>query len=196
MRLGSPLATSTLASLAPRGVAVVETWTPSVWEAAPLFAEESAQLGPQVPVGRLREFRLGRACARRALASLNVPPAPILIGPNGAPVWPTGIVGSITHCSGYCAAAVAYADHVAALGIDAELNEGEARHWETLVFSARESVYKALSALTGGWLDFRNVEVTFQPEQHSFSSSRVMALRGYFARSASHIFTLATCDAR
>src|ERR1700761_3617241 len=71
-----------------------------------LFPDEEALLGRAVEKRR-REFAAGRGCARRALAALGLPPAPLLPGEGGAPRWPDGVVGSITHCAGYAAAAVA-----------------------------------------------------------------------------------------
>ena len=137
---------------------------------------------------RRREFTAGRDCARIALGKLGVAPAPILIGERGAPRWPEGIVGSITHCDGYRAAAVAYADHVAAIGLDAEpadplprgvldvislpaerarlavlAGEWSAVCWDRLLFSAKESVYKAWFPLTGRWLGFEDADVTITP---------------------------------
>ena len=75
-------------------------------EPDPLLPAERAALG-QVVDGRRRDFAAGRHCARRALARLVGSPEPILSGPDREPVWPQGIVGSITHCDGYRAAAVA-----------------------------------------------------------------------------------------
>jgi 4'-phosphopantetheinyl transferase EntD len=49
---------------------------------------------------RRREFVTTRRCARQALAQLGVPPVPIRPGPGRAPVWPAGVVGSLTHCAG------------------------------------------------------------------------------------------------
>jgi 4'-phosphopantetheinyl transferase EntD len=137
---------------------------------------------------RRREFTAGRECARIALGKLGVEPVPILIGERGAPRWPEGIVGSITHCDGYRAAAVAYADDVAAIGLDAEpadplprgvldvislpaerarlaaiAGERPAVCWDRLLFSAKESVYKAWFPLTGRWLGFEDADVTITP---------------------------------
>jgi len=67
---------------------------------------------------RRREFTTARSCARAALAKIGVPPVAIPSGPRGAPEWPPGVVGSITHCAGYRAAAVARASDLAALGIE------------------------------------------------------------------------------
>ena len=78
----------------------------------------------------------GRALARQALAAIGIAPVPIPSGPQGEPRWPSGIVGSITHCAGYRACAVGHADSFAALGIDAErdvpLKDGV---WETVAIA-------------------------------------------------------------
>jgi 4'-phosphopantetheinyl transferase EntD len=142
---------------------------------------------------RRREFTTGRECARIALGKLGIAPAPILIGERGAPQWPPDVVGSITHCDGYRAAAVAHATDVAAIGLDAEphaplpkgvlgvislpaerarlaaltcshaTGERSAVCWDRLLFSAKESVYKAWFPLTGRWLGFEDADVTLEP---------------------------------
>ncbi|MFF3323117.1 4'-phosphopantetheinyl transferase [Streptomyces sp. NPDC002889] len=158
-----------------------------------LYAAEERLVSRAVPQRR-REFTTVRACARRALAELRIPPAPILPGERGAPVWPAGVVGSMTHCEGYRAAAVAYAGDLATIGIDAEpdlpikssgtrdlvtvpeerawLSALRVRRpevsWDRLVFSAKESVYKAWFPLTGRWLDFDQAVVTVDPDRGTF----------------------------
>lgn len=147
-----------------------------------ILPDEVAALG-RVPQARMWEFAAGRTCARRAMRALGLPTAPVLIGAHREPVWPRGIVGSITHCPGYCAAAVALERDLAAVGIDAEPHEAlpagvleaisapaeraalEALPsgpvcWDRVLFSAKESVYKAWFALTRTWLDFTDVVVT------------------------------------
>lgn len=79
-----------------------------------------AQLVAGASIGRRREFATVRACARDALASLGATSGPILHAPSGAPVWPSNVVGSMTHCRGFRAAAVASKDDVAGIGIDCE----------------------------------------------------------------------------
>lgn len=86
---------------------------------APLFAEEQALL-VHATAKRRGEFATARACARRALGELGLPPSAVLPGERGAPRWPAGVVGSMTHCAGYRAAAVARAQDLTAIGIDAE----------------------------------------------------------------------------
>ena len=87
-----------------------------------LLPEEEAVIARAAP-RRRREFAAGRACARAALGQLGEPPVPILRGPRNGPQWPAGIAGSITHCTGYRAAAVTRTAVVVTLGLDAEPNE-------------------------------------------------------------------------
>jgi 4'-phosphopantetheinyl transferase EntD len=159
-------------------------------EAAP-FPEEHDLVEGAV-AARRGEFATARACARLALQRIGVPPGPILRGPKHEPLWPSGVVGSITHCAGYRAAAVARADHVLTIGIDAEPHAAiEARvaarvtdagerawiavapagiHWDRLIFSAKESVYKAWFPLTRRWLGFDEAHVEIDPEAGVFEA--------------------------
>lgn len=54
---------------------------------------------------RRREFVSARHCARVAMGQLGLDSAPILRGDRNMPLFPKGVVGSITHCDGYRAAA-------------------------------------------------------------------------------------------
>jgi 4'-phosphopantetheinyl transferase EntD len=154
-------------------------WAAGPVEPADLYAEERAAVAAAVPA-RMAEFAAGRAMARRALGELGVTPAPIPVGPGRRPVWPAGVTGSITHCPGLVAAAVARLSDLAALGIDAEpavpldaeVAEvvGSARERSgadagdlgaTVVFCAKEAFYKCWSTLGGPFLDFADVTVSF-----------------------------------
>ncbi|MFH9728016.1 4'-phosphopantetheinyl transferase [Streptomyces sp. NPDC017254] len=137
---------------------------------------------------RLAEFTTARWCARRALAGLGMPPVPIPRGRRGAPVWPPGIVGSMTHHDGYRAAAVARQADARSLGIDVEphlplpdgvlelialptelrrIAELSGRHplvrWDRLLFSMKESVYKAWFPLTYRWLGHEEADIAMDP---------------------------------
>ncbi|MGW7238300.1 4'-phosphopantetheinyl transferase family protein [Streptomyces sp. NPDC054804] len=174
--------------LLPDSVVAVEMLGDEAIREAPLYPEEAALVARAVPKRR-REFSAVRACARRAMEKLGVPPQPVLSGERGAPRWPDGLVGSMTHCEGYWAAALARATDLASLGIDAEphapLPEGVAEsvllpseqerlrrlvaerpgvHWDRLLFSVKESVYKAWFPLTGKWLDFMEADIELLPE--------------------------------
>jgi 4'-phosphopantetheinyl transferase EntD len=140
---------------------------------------------------RRREVTNARTCARRAMRALGRPEVPILRGDRGRPLWPAGVVGSITHTTDYYAAAVADADTVRSIGIDAEVHDklpdGVLDHvafgpeldwiagaqdtgiwWDRLLFSAKESVYKAWYPLTRRWLGFEEAELTIDPALRTF----------------------------
>ncbi|MDQ0584550.1 4'-phosphopantetheinyl transferase family protein [Streptomyces rishiriensis] len=154
---------------------------------APLYPQEEALVARAV-AKRRREFTIVRSCARRAMEKLGVPAQPVLPGERGAPQWPDGLTGSMTHCADYCAAALVRAADLASLGIDAEPHEplpdgvlsavalpAEAErlgrqaaefpevHWDRLLFSAKESVYKAWFPLTRKWLDFSEADIDLAP---------------------------------
>ena len=158
-----------------------------------LLDAEAIHIASAVPKRRA-EFATVRYCARRALARLGKPAFPILPGPGRAPQWPAGIVGSLTHCHGYRAAAVASIEDIVSLGIDVEAHEplpkgvaplvtvgDEPRMldelqrtlptlcWDRLLFSAKESIYKAWFSMTHRWLDFTECQVTLDPETGRFS---------------------------
>src|SRR5260370_32090209 len=166
----------------PAGVASAEAFSdpPDIV----LFPEEEALLARAVDKRR-REFSTARNCARRALADLGVAPTPILRGERGAPQWPSGTVGSITHCAGYRAAAVARARDVLTIGLDAEPDDvlpdgvidlvslprerdrlrdlaaaAPGTCWDRLLFSAKEAVYKAWFPLALRWLGLQDADIT------------------------------------
>ena len=172
-----------------------------------LFGAEEAALGG-ASLRRYAEFSTGRACARAALAQLGLPPVPIPRGPRGEPQWPNGVTGSITHCPGYRACAVALSAEVAALGIDAEparplparvlpavaiaaerawlaerMVSAPEVCWDTLLFSAKESAYKAWFPLTGTPLGFADMAVS-EPADGRFTV-RLLARGSRGARPAS-----------
>jgi 4'-phosphopantetheinyl transferase EntD len=158
-----------------------------------LLRGEEEALGLNAVMSRRNSFTAGRTCARQALKAIGMPEVPIPRGQRGEPIWPNGIVGSITHCKGYCATAVAHNRDALALGIDAEANEAlpsnvldtialkaeidwiqRARkspcNWDTLLFSIKESVYKAWYPVVHCWLDFEQVLVAIYPETSSFNA--------------------------
>ncbi|MFE2519054.1 4'-phosphopantetheinyl transferase family protein [Streptomyces mirabilis] len=172
-----------IVELLPDSVVAVESFGDDGADQAPLYPEEFAVVAQAVRTRR-REFAAVRACARRAMAKLGVPPQPLLPGERGAPVWPAGLAGSMTHCDGYCAAALVRATDLVSLGIDAEPHgplpngvldvvslprererlvllaaQQPAVHWDRLLFSAKESVYKAWFPLTGKWLGFEEADI-------------------------------------
>ena len=164
--------------------APVVTATATADDPVAVLAPEEEPAVAQAVATRRAEFTTARACARAALTRLGLPGAAVPVGEKRAPVWPDGIVGAITHCAGFRAAAVAWRDEVRTVGLDAEphaalpdgvleavSDAGEravldrlARErpdvrWDKLLFSAKESVYKAWFPLTGRWLGFEDAEL-------------------------------------
>jgi enterobactin synthetase component D / holo-[acyl-carrier protein] synthase len=161
---------------------------------APLFPEEEALVRGAVEKRR-REFATARACARSALAHLGFPSQAIRTGPRGDPCWPDGVVGSITHCTGYRAAAVGRTEDFLAIGIDAEPDEelpdgvlgaiataperawlgqrslaADGICWGRLLFSIKEAIYKACDPLVPGTLAFEHATVTVDHRHRTFSA--------------------------
>jgi len=181
--------------LLPSGVVVVERCGDD--DSAFLLPEERALIAKAVEK-RAREFTTARSCARQALGELGFPPVPILRGSKGEPLWPPGVVGSITHCTGYRAAAVAMQVRLSAIGIDAEIHEplppevvnsicvaeetawlhqaSDQLHWDRILFSAKESVYKAWFPITRRWLGFEDVAIKVDAAESSFRVRPLVSL--------------------
>jgi 4'-phosphopantetheinyl transferase EntD len=180
-------------ALLPPAVVAVEAYEDVPGE-APFPGEE--HLIERAVEKRRREFITARRCARAALSAFGYPQAPIHPGPRREPQWPAEMVGSITHCAGYRAAAVARAADIDLLGIDAEPNaplpEGVAEastvpgepamlqrltgthpgtHWGRLLFSAKEAVYKAWFPVTRRWLGFDEARLAIDPDAGTFTAT-------------------------
>lgn len=85
-----------------------------------IWPEEAHQIARALPK-RQREFAAGRIAAKRAMARLGFAASPLLSGHDRVPVWPDGIVGSISHTTHLCLAALAKRDDgFAAIGVDLE----------------------------------------------------------------------------
>jgi 4'-phosphopantetheinyl transferase EntD len=157
-----------------------------------LHADELSALG-EANTKRREEFTTARACAREALERTGFPNTAVPAGPKGEPVWPEGILGSITHCEGLYACALAHSGGTVAIGIDTEINQplpdgvlqdvADSREagrmnslgqmlpavsWDRLLFSAKESVYKAWFPLANAWLGFEDAVVSIDPTEHTF----------------------------
>ncbi len=167
-------------------------------DASAYLLPAEAELIKRAVLSRQRDFTLARTCARRALVSLGYPPAPILQGARREPLWPTGAIGSITHCAGYAAAAVTMTGDRRVLGIDAEPHEPlpsgvgdftlleEERawlscapadtHWDRVLFSAKEAIYKSWYPVMDCWLGFEDASIDINPVSGSFKA-RILAPR-------------------
>lgn len=132
---------------------------------------------------RLADFSTGRYCALKALEQLGIHDAIIPIGEDRAPIWPEGIVGSISHCDSLTGAIVAKSSDHISLGLDVEeigrvtldlwdlvFTENEKKYiaglsdedklvQSTAIFTIKEAFYKFQYPLTKTFLDFLDVEV-------------------------------------
>ena len=157
-----------------------------------LFAEERQQVAKAVRK-RQREYTAGRVAARKALARLGIEDFVLVSGEDRVPRWPKQIVGSISHCQGYCGVSVARSSDFLSVGLDVEqsgllkpqivrlictpaekqrLNTLPAppagTDWPKLTFSAKESFYKCYYLVTRTFLDFQDAEIEWFPEQDRF----------------------------
>ncbi|MGH1469552.1 MAG: 4'-phosphopantetheinyl transferase family protein [Cellvibrionaceae bacterium] len=141
---------------------------------------------------RKAEYIAGRYCALQSLKKLS-PNMISNFGTNEdrSPQWPEGFVGSITHSKGFASAVVAQKEFIQSIGIDSEklikektannihshiLTETENyednawvsedfQEYLTLVFSAKESIFKCLHPLVKQYFDFRDAKINFSPSR-------------------------------
>lgn len=203
--------------LFPAGVVTVSTRA-SGWTEPPYAAEGEAVAN--AVVGRRHEYAAGRVCAREALGKLGVLDFPLLSDADGLPIWPTGFVGSISHCPGYCGVAVSPRGWIRSIGFDVEENlplpaelrahvvceeeqdwisqhtSDQALDWHKLLFSAKESAFKAIYPLFRRSFDFWDLELELSASTRSFSLRPSSlcglagdSLSGRFYVTAQHIFT-------
>ena len=185
-----------------------------------LAPAEREQLG-DVCGKRLAEFAAGREQARRLISTITGTAEPLLVGDYRQPLWPDGIIGSISHSDVYCAVAVAAVTTTSDLGIDVEklqplnpevedvvLTQSElaatAAHerWvRTLIFSIKEANYKCCYHMVKAYIDFKQCEVVLNHEDGSYQSTircnngsgEPLAIRvqGRWKVESGHIFTSA-----
>lgn len=184
-----PPSLNTMKSLLPSQVEVALSATAPTGEHQPPAAETVAMA--TMRPDRRNEFRNGRTCARTALAALGFPDCAIPVGANREPLWPDGIVGSISHCGPVAAAAAARSDEISALGIDLEhaepLDAGllnmiclpAERSWlqttenpllyAKLIFSAKESIFKCIWPTIRRFVDFQEIGIHITVDTGTFA---------------------------
>lgn len=143
---------------------------------------------------RVAEFHAGRAAARAAMVALGMPPRPIPMGPDRAPIWPDGLAGSISHSADACVAAVGLRDDWAGVGVDveeataldpllvAEICTRSEQRWlgqqppserglmAKLIFSAKEAAYKAQYPISRVVFGFDVLEITIDRDRTRFEA--------------------------
>lgn len=158
---------------------------------------------------RRQEFATGRLCARRALSRLGIRDFPLLVGIDGEPVWPKDVAGSISHAEGYCGVVVARKDKIESLGFDVEatgrlssdcwrlictyrelswidsLSFDNAQKNATVIFSAKECLYKCQHAISKQWLDFKDVMITVNHDAGEFEATFLIDVGTFFKKGTS-----------
>jgi 4'-phosphopantetheinyl transferase EntD len=163
---------------------------------APLFPVEQQAMRSAGAKRRL-EFAAGRHYARTALQAFGAELGPIAVSPDRCPIWPSGIVGSITHTDHYAAAALASTSEFHAIGIDLEhlvpltsqmvdlvTTDTERQSWTKrawrpelqnqlalLTFSAKEAAFKAYYPLRRRTLNFNDIQIHYSNHEDGFSIS-------------------------
>lgn len=170
-----------LATLFPPFAATAVIALDGLQPACPYPEERAAVAG--AAAGRRAEFLAGRACAHRALGALGRDGVGVGRGPAREPLWPPGVVGSISHAGDLAVAVAATDSHAWGLGVDLEplespldaaverlvLTDSErtaCRSWpggSTTVFCIKECVYKCVFPATRWQLEFEEVTVELDP---------------------------------
>jgi 4'-phosphopantetheinyl transferase EntD len=155
---------------------------------------------------RQREFTAGRICAAEAMRDLGSMPYPVGVAQDRSPIWPAGLLGSISHTSELAAAVVARsAPQIRAVGLDLEqavaLEDDlfeeicipREREWlatqpkqrrgllAKAVFCAKEAAYKCQYSITGEMFGFEIFETALFLDRGSFSA-KFLTRTGCFAR--------------
>lgn len=136
-------------------------------------------------ISRRQEFIAGRVCAQKCAQTLGLELLNLPSLPSRAPHWPENLVGSITHTKKLAIAALGFKAQFKSLGIDAEelidsakiaelstviasefemkairlSPQNEWGHRFTILFSAKESLFKALNPLCHSFIDFKDAEM-------------------------------------
>jgi 4'-phosphopantetheinyl transferase EntD len=150
---------------------------------------------------RLAEFAAGRRAARAAMAMHGMEAAPIAHGQDRAPQWPMGVTGSISHAKDLCLAMIGRLRDWHGLGLDLEQDQGlDSALWPdvlrveelaaiyqfsagkqgqvaTMVFVAKEAVYKAIYPTSQTMLDFHDLRITL--DQTTFRARLMRAVPGF-----------------
>ncbi len=189
LRPATPPAAPDPRRLFPRGVSVLSS--PVLDTLDGLHPSERACVDRAV-AKRQHEFATGRLLARRLLARLGAPDFALLAGSDRAPIWPPGVIGSISHSHGLCVVVVSPRGALAGLGVDVEEAGAvhpelwrrvlrpeeeswlrsrpfaEQRRLAAVFFSAKEALYKAQYPITRARLGFHDVSLELETSNGTF----------------------------
>ncbi len=137
---------------------------------------------------RIAEYLAGRYCAQQALRQLLGQPSAVGAAADRSPIWPPGVCGAITHHDGFAAAIASHQSQHAGIGIDCEhvfssqhkprlearlftadeltrieacsANTAQRAQLVTAIFSAKESLFKALYPRNQSFIGFHDYAFT------------------------------------
>lgn len=182
----------------------------------PWLPEEEAVVARSVEKRR-REFGCGRHLARELLGRLGLRVGVLVPLSDRRLPWPSEAVGSVSHCEDMCLVAVALREKWNSVGVDVEpdtplaldtlaivaspkeqesfRSEIELSTWGKSCFVAKEAYYKAQFEVTRRFLEFRDVELSFEaPPREGRAigfecrSAKAPRLRGRLLRSEGHVW--------
>lgn len=143
---------------------------------------------------RKDEFLAGRYCAASACELLGEKLESLDVDEQRRPIWPAHLSGSISHTKGYACAIVGKREDYKSLGVDIEKiiidrrmslvenkictdsdldflkekNLLENKVFYTIIFSAKEALFKAINPLNQEYFDFKEADIV-QLDQESIS---------------------------
>ena len=160
-----------------------------------LLPEEQPAFASSVDKVR-RASGAARIVARQLMAQLGQPQLAVPKAASGAPIWPSGLVGSLAHTFQVAVAAIARKNDFASIGIDlepaepldADLLELVATASERkdisddlrrgrLLFAIKEAVYKSVYPLDATFLEHNDVEVNFAAGLAKVRTGRTIQFR-------------------
>jgi len=190
----TPAFQSAIAAFSVPGIAIGHRLITPGDEAA-LLPEEAPAFAASVVTVR-RASGAARIVARELLRRLGHPDCALPKTSSGAPLWPPGIIGSLTHDGRFALAAVGLVRDVGAVGIDVEpadflpsdlldlvatprerMNLAADPYRGRLLFVAKEAVYKAVYPLDQTFLDHHDVEIDLARGKAIVRNGRVVELR-------------------
>jgi 4'-phosphopantetheinyl transferase EntD len=178
----------------------------SDYDEVKLYPEEVGLISPKAVQKRKVEFYLGRAAAHSALSQINIYEFPVLKGTNNEPLWPKGVVGAISHSGGMAIAAATDKDKAAGIGVDIELvdrklsediikevctfreaawvnmNPNQKVERLIMVFSAKESAFKAFFPIANVFLNYLDAEFLWNEDVGCFSGRLLKGAGGDYGK--------------
>lgn len=162
-------------------------------DACDLWPAEEKAMARATPARRA-EFAAGRTAARQAMRAIGALPSEIPMAADRSPIWPRGIIGSISHHDGQCVAIAARRRAAGGLGVDldstvdlpgdlwSEILTTSECNWLSeqpektrgglakQIFSAKEAAYKALYPLSGRVVGFDAMTILPDPTHARFTA--------------------------